>query len=109
MRHEAFRGARNRQLRFGDHRLQNRRLAVPPEHVGQCIHRLSDGRVRPHTLQQGGHQIDGRVRGIGPHPRERAIDGIRIAIELHRGEPLQLIFLTLAADFEDVRRGFVVA
>src|SRR3954447_6435328 len=90
-------------------RLEDRRLAVTAEDVGHRVHGLADGCVRTRRVEQRGHHVDLGVGGIGAQPGGGPVDGLRVAVGLHRREPLELLLLALPTDLEDVRRRLVVA
>jgi hypothetical protein len=66
------------------------------------------GGVGTHGVEDRGHQVDGGIGGVGPHPGERDPNHLVVPILLHPGQALALELLDLGVDAQQVLLALVV-
>src|SRR3954453_16007 len=80
------------------------RLDPSPEHIGERVDDLAERCVRAHRIDEGRHEVDVGLRGIGAYAGEGGLDARGIALTLYLLQPAALFLFHLGSDAED-RRG----
>src|SRR5579859_5889883 len=79
-----------------------------PEHAGEGVDDLAERRVRTYRVEQRGHEIGGRLLGVGPDPRQRSCHCARVAFVADLLDPAPLLLLDLRSDAQRLWRRLVV-
>ena len=80
-----------------------------PKTSARAAHDLAEGGVLADGVDQGRHQVDLGVGGLGLEAGQPGVDGGLVAVLADLAEPLELATLVLVGDLQDVDRGVVVA